>query len=81
MMDRYPSTIDVPSEDVLLGSPEGRHLSPVRRFFCLLVTFDLLFTGLLYILCVILVSFTENFKMKMIWRTTLVRLGMLLCFV
>ncbi|CAG7734816.1 unnamed protein product, partial [Allacma fusca] len=47
--DAYP-----PSEDVLLGTPDGR-LSPVRRFFCLLATFDFLFTFLLFTLCVILI--------------------------
>jgi hypothetical protein len=54
-MDSYESFPQVPSEDVVLGTPEGRNLSPVRRFFCLLVTFDFLFTVLLWSLCVILV--------------------------
>lgn len=55
MMEGYSAYV-IPSEDVLLGTQTGRHLSPVRRFFCLLVTFDLLFTILLWVLSIILVS-------------------------
>ncbi|XP_021945400.1 stAR-related lipid transfer protein 3 isoform X2 [Folsomia candida] len=53
MMEGYSAYV-IPSEDVLLGTQTGRHLSPVRRFFCLLVTFDLLFTILLWVLSIIL---------------------------
>jgi len=42
------------SDDIITGSQteEGR-MSPVRRFFCLLVTFDVLFTGLLWVITVV----------------------------
>jgi len=42
------------SDDILTGSlTEAGRMSPVRRFFCLLVTFDVLFTGLLWTITVI----------------------------
>lgn len=42
------------SDDILSGSlTEAGRMSPVRRFFCLLVTFDVLFTGLLWVITVI----------------------------
>jgi len=42
------------SDDILSGSlTEAGRMSPVRRFFCLLVTFDVLFTGLLWLITVI----------------------------
>ncbi|CAL8142270.1 unnamed protein product [Orchesella dallaii] len=47
---------EYPSEDVFLGIADGRSLSPVRRFFCLLVTFDFFFTILLWILSIILIK-------------------------
>lgn len=59
-MDIFHAYPHAPSEEVILGTAEGRNLSPVRRFFCLLVTFDLLFTVLLWILCIILVSIINN---------------------
>jgi len=33
------------SDDVVSGTKRDGWMSPVRRFFCLLVTFDVLFTG------------------------------------
>jgi len=42
------------SDDILSGSLTGAgRMSPVRRFFCLLVTFDVLFTGLLWVITVV----------------------------
>lgn len=42
-------------DDYVKGSRgEKGQLSPVRRFFCLYVTFDLLFTTLLWIICIVL---------------------------
>lgn len=44
------------SEDLLAGQrPDGR-MSNVRRFFCLFVTFDFLFTSLMWIICVMVRS-------------------------
>jgi hypothetical protein len=59
-METYQSFPNPPSEDVILGMPEGRNLSPVRRFFVLIATFDFLFTVLLWTLCVILVKGGDN---------------------
>ncbi|XP_015115356.1 steroidogenic acute regulatory protein-like [Diachasma alloeum] len=39
------------SEDLIAGSRHNGRMSPVRRFFCLLVTFDLLFTCLMWLIC------------------------------
>lgn len=41
------------SDDVVSGTKRDGWMSPVRRFFCLLVTFDLLFTFLLWIITVL----------------------------
>ncbi len=41
------------SDDVVSGTKRDGWMSPVRRFFCLLVTFDVLFTGLLWVITVI----------------------------
>ncbi|XP_011308229.1 stAR-related lipid transfer protein 3 [Fopius arisanus] len=41
----------VVSEDLIAGSRHNGRMSPVRRFFCLLVTFDLLFTCLMWLIC------------------------------
>lgn len=40
------------SEDLLAGQRINGRISNVRRFFCLFVTFDLLFTSLMWIICV-----------------------------
>ncbi|VEN37201.1 unnamed protein product [Callosobruchus maculatus] len=42
------------SEDLLAGQRLNGRMSNVRRFFCLFVTFDFLFTGLMWIICVML---------------------------
>ncbi|CAH1102318.1 unnamed protein product [Psylliodes chrysocephalus] len=42
------------SEDFLAGQRLNGRMSNVRRFFCLFVTFDFLFTSLMWIICVML---------------------------
>ncbi|CAG9860018.1 unnamed protein product [Phyllotreta striolata] len=42
------------SEDLLAGQRTNGRMSNVRRFFCLFVTFDFLFTSLMWIICVML---------------------------
>lgn len=42
--------------EILSGQTVDGRMSSVRRFFCLFVTFDLAFTGLLWLIC-IMVSF------------------------
>lgn len=48
------------AEDLVAGMRRSGQMSAVRRFFCLLVTFDLLFTSLLWLIvilvCIILVE-------------------------
>ena len=45
-------SVNVVTEDLIAGHrPEGR-MSSVRRFFCLFVTFDILFTSLMWLICV-----------------------------
>jgi len=44
-------------EDLVTGMQRSGHMSVVRRFFCLFVTFDLLFTVLMWLI-IILVSMT-----------------------
>ncbi|XP_057334232.1 steroidogenic acute regulatory protein-like isoform X1 [Microplitis mediator] len=39
------------SEDLIAGTRYHGRMSSVRRFFCLLVTFDLLFTCLMWLIC------------------------------
>ncbi len=41
------------SDDVVSGTKRDGWMSPVRRFFCLLVTFDVIFTVILWIITVI----------------------------
>jgi hypothetical protein len=41
------------SDDVVSGTKRDGWMSPVRRFFCLLATFDFLFVGLLWFITVI----------------------------
>ncbi|XP_057654538.1 steroidogenic acute regulatory protein-like [Diorhabda carinulata] len=42
------------SEDLLAGQRTNGRMSNIRRFFCLFVTFDFLFTSLMWIICVML---------------------------
>lgn len=42
------------SEDFIAGFVPSDRMSVVRRFFCLFVTFDLVFTSLLWLICVVI---------------------------
>jgi hypothetical protein len=42
------------SEDLLAGHRTNGRMSTVRRFFCMFVTFDLLFISLMWLICVML---------------------------
>lgn len=48
------------SEDLIAGTRHNGRMSSVRRFFCLLVTFDLLFTCLMWLICTT-VSYINQF--------------------
>eukprot|EP00095_Tigriopus_kingsejongensis_P011920 maker-scaffold507_size152468-snap-gene-0.35 protein:Tk11920 transcript:maker-scaffold507_size152468-snap-gene-0.35-mRNA-1 annotation:"-related lipid transfer protein 3" len=41
------------SDDIVSGTRREGWMSPIRRFFCLLVTFDFLFTGILWTMTII----------------------------
>lgn len=45
------------SEDLIAGTRYNGRMSSVRRFFCLLVTFDLLFTCLMWLICTTVLLF------------------------
>jgi len=47
-------------EAVIAGSTTNGRMSAVRRFFCLFVTFDLMFTTLLWIICFVITG--ENIQ-------------------
>ena len=56
------SSLNTNQQEILLANYnlpgfriDGR-MSAVRRFFCLFVTFDFLFTGLFWIICVLVSS-------------------------
>ncbi|CAK1593471.1 unnamed protein product [Parnassius mnemosyne] len=50
----HSQSVNLTTEEILAGyRPQGR-MSPVRRFFCLFVTFDLLFTSLMWLICVVM---------------------------
>ncbi|KAJ8925633.1 hypothetical protein NQ315_009478 [Exocentrus adspersus] len=54
-INTLPSLRDyIISEDLLAGQRSNGRMSNVRRFFCLFVTFDFLFTSLMWIICVML---------------------------
>lgn len=40
------------NEHILAGQILEGRMSSVRRFFCLFVTFDLAFTGLMWLICI-----------------------------
>ena len=62
-------------EAVIAGSTTNGRMSAVRRFFCLFVTFDLMFTTLLWIICFV-VGFLltkcshKNLKKTLIFQIT-----------
>uniref|UniRef100_A0A182RMY5 START domain-containing protein n=1 Tax=Anopheles funestus TaxID=62324 RepID=A0A182RMY5_ANOFN len=47
-------TVNLLSEDFIAGYMEQGRMSVVRRFFCLFVTFDVVFISLLWIICVVI---------------------------
>ncbi|XP_068621859.1 steroidogenic acute regulatory protein-like [Battus philenor] len=47
-------SINLTTEDLLAGYRPNNRMSSVRRFFCLFVTFDLLFTSLMWLICVVM---------------------------
>jgi hypothetical protein len=51
-----------PNEDLVTGIHRSGHMSVVRRFFCLFVTFDLLFTILMWLI-IILVSILNSLEL------------------
>jgi hypothetical protein len=49
------------------GSPRDGRISAVRRFFCLFVTFDFLFTALMWIICLVVIKTSgENIQEMLI---------------
>lgn len=52
-LDRQPS-VNFFSEDFIAGFQPTNRMSVVRRFFCLFVTFDLIFISLLWLICVVI---------------------------
>ncbi|XP_026736217.1 steroidogenic acute regulatory protein-like [Trichoplusia ni] len=50
----HSHSLNLVSDDLVAGHrPQGK-MSTVRRFFCLFVTFDLLFTSLMWLICVMM---------------------------
>ncbi|XP_063544777.1 steroidogenic acute regulatory protein-like [Cydia strobilella] len=50
----HSQSVNLVTEDLVAGHrPDGR-MSTVRRFFCLFATFDLLFTSLMWLICVMM---------------------------
>lgn len=50
------SRVPVPiimTDDIVSGTQHNNRMSPVRRFFCLLVTFDVLFIALLWVMTIL----------------------------
>ncbi|CRL03064.1 CLUMA_CG016235, isoform A [Clunio marinus] len=52
--DYYHPPINFFSEDFIAGYQPSRRMSVVRRFFCLFVTFDLIFISLLWLICIVI---------------------------
>ncbi|KAI9564628.1 hypothetical protein GHT06_008369 [Daphnia sinensis] len=51
-------------EMLAAGSPRDGRISAVRRFFCLFITFDFLFTTLMWLICIVISG--ENIKEMLI---------------
>ncbi|XP_047524303.1 steroidogenic acute regulatory protein-like [Pieris napi] len=47
-------SVNLLSEDLVAGHRPQGSMSSIRRFFCLFVTFDLLFTSLMWLICVVM---------------------------
>uniref|UniRef100_A0AAG5D209 START domain-containing protein n=1 Tax=Anopheles atroparvus TaxID=41427 RepID=A0AAG5D209_ANOAO len=54
MSQSHSHTVNLLSEDFIAGYMEQGRMSVVRRFFCLFVTFDVVFISLLWIICVVI---------------------------
>ncbi|KFB50484.1 AGAP007057-PA-like protein [Anopheles sinensis] len=54
MTRSHSHTVNLLSEDFIAGYMEQGRMSVVRRFFCLFVTFDVVFISLLWIICVVI---------------------------
>lgn len=55
------------SEDLIAGAMQNGRMSNVRRFFCLFVTFDLLLTFLMWLICtMVTIDPIENKKLNII---------------
>lgn len=52
----FPDASYLHNEDIYVGMSRNNRMSVVRRFFCLLVTFDLLLTGLMWLICMMVSS-------------------------
>lgn len=52
-----PHSINLFTEEFLGGYMQDGRMSVVRRFFCLFVTFDLVFVSLLWLICIVVFIF------------------------
>ncbi|XP_026323246.1 steroidogenic acute regulatory protein-like [Hyposmocoma kahamanoa] len=50
----HSQSINLVSEDLVAGHRPHGKMSTVRRFFCLFVTFDILFSSLMWLICVMM---------------------------
>ncbi|XP_041988386.1 uncharacterized protein LOC121739863 [Aricia agestis] len=50
----HSQSVNLVSEDLVAGHRPQGNMSSIRRFFCLFVTFDLLFTSLMWLICVVM---------------------------
>ncbi|XP_047541489.1 steroidogenic acute regulatory protein-like [Vanessa atalanta] len=50
----HSQSVNLMSEDLVAGYRPPGKMSSVRRFFCLFVTFDILFTSLMWLICVMM---------------------------
>lgn len=50
------------SEDLIAGAMQNGRMSNVRRFFCLFVTFDLLLTFLMWLICTMVIAYVIIFN-------------------
>ncbi|KMQ94588.1 hypothetical protein RF55_5252 [Lasius niger] len=57
-MTRTPDIVF--SEDLIAGARHNGRMSNVRRFFCLFVTFDLLLTFLMWLICTMIAGESLN---------------------
>ncbi|BFG06043.1 steroidogenic acute regulatory protein-like [Drosophila madeirensis] len=53
-MSARTHSINLITEDFLAGYMQDGRMSVVRRFFCLFVTFDLVFVSLLWLICIVI---------------------------